>query len=136
MLSTVPFIVMRHDAALPSTRGVASPGPAVVREWAPAYEDEGSTTQSRGAVTVSRDGWWSIALTVPIALRSAAEQPVLIRLERHGAPTPAAGGTAHEVVVPATEVDAVVALLAGVVEQARRDGVLPPPDAPRSERRS
>ena len=135
MLSTVPFLVMRQDAALPSTPSLAWSGPAFVREWTRAYEDEGSTTQSMGAVTVCREGWWSVALTVPIGVTSAADQPVVVRLERHGAPTPGAAGGEHEIVVPASEVDAVVALLAGVVEQARRDGVLPPPDVSRSERR-
>jgi hypothetical protein len=47
-------------------------------------------------------------------------------MERHGQmPAGQRGITDAELVLPASEVSAIVALLAGVVDQARRDGVLP-----------
>lgn len=101
-----------------------------VREPSPPYEDEGSVRESRGAVSVWSDAWWSAALSLPIDAgdHSAGVPGVAqLRLERHGAPT----GTSRppgrvELAVPIAELDAVAALLSGVIAQARRDGVLPP----------
>jgi hypothetical protein len=42
-----------------------------------------------------------------------------VRLQRHGTP-----GQVVELAVPVAEVDAVLRVLQGVVDQARRDGVL------------
>lgn len=97
-----------------------------VRETTPRYEDEGSVRESRGAVSVQRGAWWSAALDVPINHHGPADDRVQLRLERHGA---AMAGQASEarvdLVIRLSELDAVVALVAGVVQQARRDGVLP-----------
>jgi hypothetical protein len=91
------------------------------------YEDEGSERCSLGAVAVDVGAWWSAALSVPAADARAEDGTLFLRLERHG-PVPASyrGDVEAEVTLPAAEVDAVLALLSGVVDQARQDGVLRP----------
>jgi hypothetical protein len=91
------------------------------------YEDEGSERCSLGAVAVDVGAWWSAALSVPMGDVRAEDGTLFLRLERHG-PVPASyrGDVEAEVTLPATEVGAVVALLGGVVDQARQDGVLRP----------
>lgn len=102
-----------------------------VREHPPRYEDEGSQRQSRGAVAVGADAWWSVALTVPVRDMVPDARLVLVQLVRHGTtssetpPVPAA-----DLLVPGGEVEALAALLAGVAAQARRDAVLAPVSAP------
>lgn len=115
--AVIPPLSSRHDVIGRRDR-------SCVREWSGGYEDEGSEQIARGAMAVARDGWWTAALSVPLdAARGAL--PVTIRLTRLG---PDAGqALAAEVLVQVTEreIDAVVALLGGIVAQARRDGVLP-----------
>ncbi len=116
----------------------ATLGASYVREPPHRYEDEGSVRESRGSASVGRGVWWSAALVVPIRpddrgdargdARGDGRAPVLVRLERHGA---LPGGAAIDVetvlVVPSSELDTIVALLGGVIAQARRDGVLDGP---------
>lgn len=98
--------------------------PRAVREPEPGeYENEGSEQRSTGAVAVGGGAWWSATLAVPIPADGAA----FLRVERHGT-TPAGyrgAGESAELSLPAGEAGAVVTLLAGLVAQARRDGVLP-----------
>jgi hypothetical protein len=91
------------------------------------YENEGSERCSLGAVAVGVGAWWSAALSVPAEDARAEDDTLFLRLERHG-PVSASyrGDVQIEVTLPAVEVDAVVALLGGVVDQARQDGVLQP----------
>ena len=98
-----------------SLRGVGQP--------AAAYEEEGSERRTLGSVSVAADAWWSATLTVPMLDGDTA----LLAIERHGLPPDGYRGSSEraEFSVPRWEVDAVVALLAGVVANARRDGVIP-----------
>ena len=99
--------------------------PLRVREWGHRYDDEGSEARSLGSVSVGAGTWWSVALSVPGA-PDAVRDTVLVRIERHGAPDDERHGHgAVDLVLPSSEIDAVVTLLGGVVAQARRDGVLP-----------
>lgn len=90
------------------------------------YEDESSERRSSGSVSVGAGAWWSATLSVPVE-RGAPR--AYVRLARHGVggTRPEDGGEESEdFAVPASEVDAVLVLLGGVVRQARRNGVLPP----------
>lgn len=98
-----------------------------VWERSQEYEDEGSERRSLGAVSVGAAAWWSATLTVPQTESGADGDVVFVRFRRHGE-TPAGyhGTTEVDFTVPRSEVDAFVTLLSGLVEQARRDAVLPP----------
>jgi hypothetical protein len=75
---------------------------------------------------VQADAWWSVALSVPHDETGTADDALFVRLERHGTrPAGYRGSVDTELTLPRSEIDAIVMLLAGVVEQARRDGVLP-----------
>jgi len=104
-------------------------GVATVREPERPYEDEGSTREARGAVSLPGGAWWSAVLRVPMHDAAAPGMPaVQLQLSRHAAPgEDAAHSVRAELLVPAGEVGDVARLLAGVVTQARRDAVLPPP---------
>jgi hypothetical protein len=94
----------------------------VVREGGDGYEAEGSERRSVGSIATGPGAWWSATLSAPVADGGV----VFVQLERHG-PRPAGYRGSEEAAdfsVPAGEVDALLALLAGVVAQARRDGVL------------
>ena len=93
-----------------------------VDQPAGAYEAEGSERPTLGSVSVATDGWWSATLTVPMLDGGTA----LLSIERQGPPPQDYRGSSEraEFSVPSWELDAVVALLAGVVAQARREGVL------------
>jgi hypothetical protein len=102
-----------------------------VREGTAPYEDEGSLRQARGAVPVGRDAWWAVSLTVPVRDARPDGRLALVRLERHGASAADVPRVPPvDLLVPGDEVDALAALLAGVVAQARRDAVLVPLSAP------
>lgn len=88
------------------------------------YESEGSERRTLGSVAVTDDARWIATLTVPIPDRNAA----FVELERRG-DLPEGYRGSEEVAyfsLPPGELDALVALLTGVVDQARHDGVLPP----------
>ena len=97
-----------------------------VWERSQEYEDEGSERRSLGAVSVGAGAWWSATLTAPQAESGADGEVVFVHFRRHGE-TPAGyhGTTEVDFTVPRSEVDAFVTLLSGLVEQARRDAVLP-----------
>jgi hypothetical protein len=86
------------------------------------YEDEASEQRSMGSVSIRPDTWWFGTLSVLISDSSSA----LIALERHGPDNQV--GMDAELVVPAAEMDALVTLLTGLRDQARRDGVLSTPN--------
>lgn len=99
--------------------------PCRVRELGHPYDDEGSEARSLGSVSVGSGAWWAVVLSVPGA-PDAPRDTVLLHIERHGALVDERQGPgAADLVLPSSEIDAVVTLLAGVVTQARRDGVLP-----------
>jgi hypothetical protein len=101
-------------------------GPLRVREWPLQYQDEGSERLSLGSVSVGAEAWWSVALSVPDGEGGAAADTIFVRFERHGShPSGYRGSVEAELSLPRAEVDAIVTLLAGVVDQARRDSVLP-----------
>jgi hypothetical protein len=87
------------------------------------YESEGSEHRSLGSISIEAGARWTATLTVPIPPRSIA----FLQLERRG-DLPAGYLGAEEsalLSLPIGETEAVIALLTGVVAQARRDGVLP-----------
>ena len=87
------------------------------------YEDEGSTRAGAGSVAVSRTARWMATLSVPLPNGNVA----FLHLERRGPLPDGYRGSEESALfsMPATEVDAVLAAIAGVVSQVRRDGVLP-----------
>lgn len=92
-----------------------------------SYEPEGSERVSRGSVSLPGGGWWSAELSIALDDDRAA----LLRVIRTGAASDAPADDAQtELLFPVGEADALLALVAGVVRQARRDGVLPPPSIP------
>ena len=100
--------------------------PTPVREPNPrfgAYEPESSERRALGSIPVSPDAHWNATLTVPMTGGVA-----FVDLERRGElPAGYRGGEERaQLALPEGEVDALVALLSGVVAHARRDGVLPP----------
>jgi hypothetical protein len=85
------------------------------------YEPEHSERQVSGSVAVPGDGRWRAVLAVPLG----GDQSALLAIERVGPlPSGAPAVEAVTLVVPPGEADAVVALMTGVVAQARREGVL------------
>jgi hypothetical protein len=99
----------------------ASPA-AAARAGGVAYENESSERRSTGSVSVAPGEWWSAVLSAPITDGGT----LFLQLERRGAvPASYRGATDAELSLPEGEIDAVIALLQGVVAQARQDGVLP-----------
>ena len=86
------------------------------------YEDEGSERSAVGSVRVGGDSYWRAVVTVPIPHADA----VFIRIERQGVLPEGYRGAEESAgfSVPAGELEAVMEVLAGVVGQARRDGVI------------
>lgn len=86
------------------------------------YEPESSERRAIGSVSVTGGGWWSAALTVPITDPGA----VFLHVERRGdLPAGYRGGEdAASLAMPVGELEAVVALLAGLMRHAQADGVL------------
>lgn len=83
------------------------------------YEREGSDRVSRGSVTLPSGGWWFSELVVPMI----GDQSALLTIGRQGAGA-SIGPEEADLVIPPGEADAVLALLNGVIAQARSDGVL------------
>jgi hypothetical protein len=90
------------------------------------YEDEGSERLSLGSVALDAESWWSAALSVPGSDMGSGDDALFVRLERHGSlPDGYRGSVEAELSLPGSEIDSVVTLLRGIVDQARQDGVLP-----------
>ncbi len=85
----------------------------------PSYENEGSDRVARGSVTLPSGAWWSSTLEV----RITGDQSALLTVGRQGSGRAAKPDEAT-LVIPPGEADAVLALLAGIIAQARSDGVL------------
>ena len=83
------------------------------------YENGGSERVAKGTILTSVGARWYCRLEVPIAHGS----PALLTIEREGAGEGLAPDEAT-VVVPPGEADALLALLKGIIDQARADGVL------------
>jgi hypothetical protein len=100
-------------------------GARVVREDVAnygSYEAEGSERRTLGSINVPADARWQGELTVPIGSSSV----MFVHLEREGTLPAGYRGSEERTFfsIPVGEADAVVALLAGLIAQARRDGVL------------
>jgi hypothetical protein len=83
------------------------------------YEPEGSDSRATGSVSLQGGGWWSADLIV--STRRADD--ILLSIQRHGTPgqEDAAG---VDIRLRPADLEALPALLNGVIAQARRDGVL------------
>jgi hypothetical protein len=120
------FVGVRGSRAYAMSSDAPSAIARMVREDAAsysAYESEGSERRTLGSLPVGLDARWTATLTVPIPLRDIA----FLQVERRGE-LPARYRGAEEsalLSLPIGEADALIALLTGVVAQARRDGVLP-----------
>lgn len=103
----------RRPASLVVREDVARYGP---------YESEGSERRALGAIGVGERARWTATLTVPMP----EAEIVFIQLERQGDAPPGYRGGEENVhfSLPIGEADALLALLAGVIGQARRDGAL------------
>ena len=104
--STGTLSLLREDRAPPRTSRIS-------------YENEGSDRVSRGSVTLTSGGWWFSKLVVPMA----GDQSALLTIGRQG-PGASIGPEEATLVVPRGEADAMLALLTGIISQARSDGVL------------
>lgn len=93
--------------------------PVPPREFRLAYEREGSEQVARGSVTVPSGGRWFSTLEVPLS----GDRSALLTIGREG-PGESLGPAEAALVIPQGEADAVLALLNGVIAQARADGVL------------
>jgi hypothetical protein len=87
----------------------------------PAYESEGSERVSRGSVTLPSGGRWSATLEV----RMGDNQGALLTVDRSG-PGAQLSPLDASLTLPPGEAEALLTLLAGLIEQARADGVLEP----------
>jgi hypothetical protein len=88
-----------------------------------AYEAEGSERRALGSISVGDRARWQGELTVPMHNSGV----LFVQLDRDGELPDGYRGSEERAFfsMPVDEVDAVVQLLAGLVAQARRDGVLP-----------
>lgn len=89
------------------------------------YEPESTERRALGSISVTKAAHWEATLTVP----AADADVVFLQVERQG-PLPDGYLGSQETIdvsLPIGEVDALLALLTGIVADARRDGVLPPP---------
>jgi hypothetical protein len=111
------YVGAHHGAGRAVRESAGSPAGAF------RYEAEGSARRTLGNVAVAGDARWTGTLTVPIP----GAQVAFIQVERAG-PLPAGYRGSEETAafsVPVGEVDAVLAVLSGLVASARSDGVLP-----------
>lgn len=109
-------LLLADNVRRPSRSALGSAAVAPVR-----YEPEHSERQVSGSVEVAPGARWMARLAVPMT----GDQSLLVIIEREG-PLPPGAPAVDEValVIPPGEADAVVALLRGTVEHAKRDGVL------------
>jgi hypothetical protein len=126
LASSMDVAGRRADGSFSSYSTTASGRVRMVRENMASYstyESEGSESRTLGSIPVAPGAHWTVTLTVPIPPRDIA----FLQLERRGE-LPAGYLGAEEsalLSLPIGEADALIALLVGVVAQARRDGVLP-----------
>jgi hypothetical protein len=92
-----------------------------LRSKSPDYQEETSERRSTGSVSTESGGRWMATLSVPI---TGGRGIVFCTLERHDESGEDDPLRCSEIALPEHEIDAVLALLRGVVRQARRDGVL------------
>jgi len=99
----------------------------------PTYESEGSYQRALGSILATYDARWTASLTVPIPERDIA----IVAIDRRGVlPEGYRGGDESvHLSIPPDELDALLALLAGIVDQGREDGILPPRTAAPDDRR-
>jgi hypothetical protein len=111
------YALIVADNMRPPHGAVIGPSPLGVAE----YEAEHSERQASGSVAVGPESWWSGTLAVPMT----GDQSLLVIIRREG-PAPAGAPSVPVVtlVIPPGEADAVLALVRGLIAQARRDGVL------------
>ena len=94
-------------------------------EGAPgSYESEGGERISRGSVTLPSGATWFAKLVVPVN----AEESALLTVRRD-ATGPSLLPDEASLVVPGGEADALLLLLQGLFEQARREGLITPPES-------
>jgi hypothetical protein len=87
-----------------------------------SYDDEGSERSSTGSVIVGEDSYWRATISVPIPKADT----VFVKIEREGT-LPAGYMGAEETAswsMPMAELDLLMKVLAGVIRQGRRDGVI------------
>lgn len=87
-----------------------------------AYEREGSEQVARGSVTLPSGGRWFSTLEVPLS----GDRSALLTIGREG-PGESLEPDEAALVIPQGEADAMLALLNGIIAQARSDGVLRDP---------
>jgi hypothetical protein len=96
--------------------------PSVMPDGAPGpYESEGNERVSKGSITLPSGDSWFAKLVVPMN----GEESALLTVWRDAA-GPSLVPDEASLVVPRGEADALLLLLQGLFDQARRDGVLPP----------
>jgi len=83
------------------------------------YENEGSERVSRGSIALPSGAHWLSKLEVPIG----GGRPALLTLRRQS-PGDALAPDEAALVLPLGEADALVALVSGIIAQAKADGVL------------
>jgi hypothetical protein len=127
-LGLVPDAAGQRDEIETAAHSSFRPIPASgSRAGSLGYEHEGSERQALGSITVEGGSWWSAALSVPEGDVGTGRDTLFLRLQRHGSPpVDYRGSVEAELTLPLSEIDAVVRLVAGIVDQARRDGVLTP----------
>jgi len=97
--------------------------PRVPLEGGPgSYESEGSERVSRGSITLPSGDAWLAKLVVPVN----GEESALLTVRREAA-GPSLLPDEASLVVPRGEADALLLLLQGLFEQARKEGIIPPP---------
>jgi hypothetical protein len=87
------------------------------------YEAESADRRAIGSVSVTSAVQWEASVVVP----SPDANVIFFQVERHG-PLPEGYQGSQETIdlsLPIGEVDALLALLTGIVAHARRDGVFP-----------
>jgi hypothetical protein len=84
-----------------------------------SYESEGSERVARGSVMLPSGACWLARLEVPIT----GSELALLTVCRQ-APEQSLSPDEASLVIPASEVNALLALLNGLFAQARRDGVM------------
>jgi hypothetical protein len=91
----------------------------------PAYQRPGRERVAKGSVPLPNGDRWSAS----IEAAGRGEQPALLTVERKSR-RPVLEPADAALVIPPGEADALLALLNGLVAQARREGILPDPLVP------